>query len=154
MFPKMIANSISWVKLRDDINCQKLKLNSKGYKINIACFVVVVFVSVSPQIKAFTRNGKETIVPLQPGVKVMGQRNSISPLDIKQANLLYNCQSKLYHQSHFQSISGHSQIFLASYPNCSGKGREGSKLMTTKACGHILTLQRVTAATITWIIDS
>lgn len=45
-------------------------------------------------IKAFTKNGKATIVPLEPGVKVMGQRNSLSPLDIKQANLLYNCKGK------------------------------------------------------------
>jgi hypothetical protein len=27
-------------------------------------------------------------------VKVMGQRNSLSPLDIKQANILYNCKGK------------------------------------------------------------
>ena len=44
--------------------------------------------------KAFTKNGKATIVALEPGVKVMGQRNSLSPLDIKQANLLYNCKGK------------------------------------------------------------
>ncbi len=44
--------------------------------------------------KAFTKNGKATIIALEPGVTVMGQRNSLSPLDIKQANILYNCKGK------------------------------------------------------------
>jgi len=40
--------------------------------------------------KAFSKNGRETIVPKQEGVTI-GQRNGLSPLDARQMNLMYNC---------------------------------------------------------------
>ncbi|EDO49950.1 predicted protein [Nematostella vectensis] len=40
--------------------------------------------------RAFTKNGKPTIVPLKSGVYI-GQRGGLSPLDVKQVNIHYNC---------------------------------------------------------------
>jgi len=40
--------------------------------------------------KAFSKNGKETIVPRKEGVTI-GQRTGLSPLDARQMNLMYNC---------------------------------------------------------------
>lgn len=40
--------------------------------------------------KAFSKNGKPTLVPRDPSVKKFGN-SRLSPLDIKQANLLYKC---------------------------------------------------------------
>lgn len=42
--------------------------------------------------RAFSKNGQATIVPKQPGV-IIGQRNGLSPIDARQANLLYSCPS-------------------------------------------------------------
>ncbi|KAK2549702.1 Zinc metalloproteinase nas-4 [Acropora cervicornis] len=42
--------------------------------------------------RAFSKNGQATIVPKQLGV-VIGQRNGLSPIDARQANLLYSCPS-------------------------------------------------------------
>ena len=40
--------------------------------------------------KAFSKNGKPTLVPRDPSVKKFGN-SRLSPLDIEQANLLYKC---------------------------------------------------------------
>lgn len=40
--------------------------------------------------KAFTKNGKETIVPLDPQAKI-GQRVGLSVKDVLKLNLMYNC---------------------------------------------------------------
>ena len=43
--------------------------------------------------KDFSRNGSATIRSLDPTVKEFGN-DHLSPLDIKQANLMYNCSGK------------------------------------------------------------
>ena len=43
-----------------------------------------------------SKNGKPTILPLDPSVKWLGGR-SLSPTDILQANVLYHCFGKLFH---------------------------------------------------------
>ena len=45
-------------------------------------------------LQAFGINNEVTIIPKQKGVKI-GQRRYLSPLDIKQANILYNCKGKV-----------------------------------------------------------
>ena len=45
--------------------------------------------------KAFTKNGKPTISPKRPGIYSLGN-TELSPLDIKQANLVYKCDSKYF----------------------------------------------------------
>ena len=44
--------------------------------------------------KAFSKNGYYTILPKQKGIFSLGN-DRLSPLDIKQTNLLYKCDSKL-----------------------------------------------------------
>ena len=47
--------------------------------------------------KAFSSNGRSTIVGLKTGANQMGQRNGFSANDIRQINKLYKCPtSKLY----------------------------------------------------------
>ncbi|CAF1539050.1 unnamed protein product [Didymodactylos carnosus] len=41
--------------------------------------------------KAFSSNGKPTITPKNPNVKI-GQRNPLSPIDIQEVRLYYKCQ--------------------------------------------------------------
>eukprot|EP00795_Rhopilema_esculentum_P007452 gene7452-13218_t len=43
---------------------------------------------------AFSANGKKTIVPIANPSAVIGQRNGLSPKDITELNVLYDCQSK------------------------------------------------------------
>ena len=45
---------------------------------------------------AFTANGKKTIVPIADPGAVIGQRDGLSPKDITELNVLYDCQSELY----------------------------------------------------------
>ena len=43
--------------------------------------------------KAFSKNGSPTIMPKKPGIFSLGN-DQLSPLDIKQTNLLYKCKGK------------------------------------------------------------
>lgn len=63
-----------------------------AFKIHIATDFIS-FIYIVP--KAFSKNRtKPTVVALQPGVTRMGQRDGLSPLDIRQARLLYKCPGK------------------------------------------------------------
>lgn len=53
-------------------------------------------------------NGRPTIVPIEKGAKI-GQRMQLSPLDIKQANMMYNCTG---------GAAGHNHTHLASVTSC------------------------------------
>ena len=44
--------------------------------------------------KAFTKNGQPTILPKRKDIYSLGN-DELSPLDIKQASLLYKCDGKL-----------------------------------------------------------
>ena len=44
---------------------------------------------------AFSKNGKDTIIPIKPGTEI-GQRKGLSAKDIIELNLLYDCKSKFY----------------------------------------------------------
>ena len=50
-------------------------------------------------------NGRTTINATVPGVIQLGQRIGLSPLDIKQADLLYDCQGKLYYGTRSESVN-------------------------------------------------
>ena len=53
---------------------------------------------------AFSSNKKETIVARNRNIKEFGNIH-LSPLDIKQANLVYNCPGELKTEKHFASGS-------------------------------------------------
>ena len=58
-------------------------------------------------VQAFSMNGKPTIVPTEKGAKI-GQRSSLSPLDIKQANMLYNCTGEAAWDTHHTHTHTHT----------------------------------------------
>lgn len=48
---------------------------------------------------AFSKNGKDTIIPIKPDAKI-GQRKGLSAKDIIKLNLLYDCKSKFCKKIH------------------------------------------------------
>ncbi|EFO13341.1 hypothetical protein LOAG_15188 [Loa loa] len=43
---------------------------------------------------AFSGNGRRTIIALKPGADKMGQRTSLSEIDVRKINKLYSCSRK------------------------------------------------------------
>ena len=62
----------------------KRKVGYVNRVLHVTCFCLI---------QAFGNN-QVTIIPKQKGVKI-GQRKYLSPLDIKQANILYNCKGEV-----------------------------------------------------------
>ena len=49
--------------------------------------------------KSFSKNGKDTIIPIIPDGSAdltIGKRDGLSPADVIKLNLLYDCQSKKF----------------------------------------------------------
>jgi len=50
-------------------------------------------------------NGRTTIIAKEPSVVQLGQRIGLSPMDIKQADLLYECHGRLYYETRSGSVN-------------------------------------------------
>lgn len=58
---------------------------------------------------AFSSNGQPTIIPLDPKAIQLGQRVGLSPLDVKQADLLYKCNGTC-HAFYWPLSQGHHNV--------------------------------------------